>query len=277
MAIHRDIFFEKFNDEFKKQILPPLRKKFIAKMQGNHKGVWKLRYICKVEDDESEDKSTFTLAEDGMSYNYTEYSNSSDSGTISVYVPPYFGATAGLKYKYSVKCNVKWGELTANGVQYPAIIYSIEITLYADVEYDSGHSKGNIYHRVLECMVGIGVDEYGKVNIIKQTTETDKGETLNINGWSEFASFGQINSMVKDAKGQAVKIIETAVTAFKENFSKNFLCYANWVMLGSKSFTFSDEKFAEGGDFCTGVKYVNPATDYIMKKVRLCAAERGEK
>lgn len=277
MAIHRDIFFEKFNSEFKKLVLPPLRKKFIAKMSGNHQSIFDMEYICQVIDDESEDKSTFTLADDGESFNYTEYSNSSNSGQISVYVPPCFGATGGLKFKYSVTCNSKWGELIENDVKFPAIIYTIEITLFTDIEYDSGHSRGNIYHKVIECGVGIGLDEYGRINIKKQIKEIDKGETLNINLWSEIASFGSIESMIKEAKSNAKGMLEKAVTMFTNNFSKNFLGYANWVMLGSKSFTFSDENFQKSGDFSTAVKYVNPANSYIMEKLRSRVVEGKQK
>ena len=72
-------------------------------------------------------------------------------------------------------------------------------------------------------------------------------------------------------------MLEKAVTMFTNNFSKNFLGYANWVMLGSKSFTFSDEDFQKSGDFSTAVKYVNPANSYIMEKLRSRVVEGKQK
>ena len=48
-------------------------------------------------------------------------------------------------------------------------------------------------------------------------------------------------------------------------------------MLGSKSFTFSDEDFQKSGDFSTAVKYVNPANSYIMEKLRSRVVEGKQK
>lgn len=268
MAISRDIFFDKFNKEFKTTMIRQLRKHFIARMEGNHGGIWDLRYCYNMENDDSSDSGVFTFSPAPNQYEYTNYNYRSKSEFISVYVPPFFAATAQLEFDYSFKCTAKWDKLTVNEVTYPAILYSTEITLYTDINYDSGHSTGNIYHHTINCHIGIGINEYGKISLLKSISDIDHGKTLDISGWSSFASFGAINSMVNDISSDANGWISNVVSSFKDSFARGFLGYANWVMLGNKSFTFSKEEFSDYGDYCTNVKYVNPANEYIMARIR---------
>ena len=268
MVICRDIFFDRFNLEFKKVMLSGLRKHFIARMEGNHGGLWDLKYCYSMESDYTPDEGSFSFSENENVYKYTDYSYKSVSDFISVYVPPFFAATAQLEFDYSFKCTVKWGEITEAGVVYPAIVYFVEITLYTDIAYDSGHSTGNVYHHTIECGVGIKIDEYGKVSLIKQIKDTDHNDKIDISGWSTFASFGAMQELVDGITGRVESWMEDVVEGFKNSFANGFLGYANWVMLGNKTFTFSKEEFSDYGDFCVNVKYVNPAEDYIREQIK---------
>lgn len=274
MAINRDIFFNKFNQEFKFSTLRQLRKHFIASMKGDHGVIWDMEYCYEVEDDSSVDNGVFTFSPARNQYEYTNYEYHSKSDFISVYVPPVFAATGQLEFNYSFKCSAKWDKLTVNGVSYPALLYSTEITLYTDINYDSGHSTGNIYHHTINCYIGIGVNEYGKVALYKSVSDIDHGSTLDISGWSSFASFGGINIMVKGLTATVNTWISGVVSSFKNTFAQNFLGYANWVMLGNKSFNFSKEEFSDYGDYCTNVEYVNPANEYIMERIQAANTAR---
>ena len=258
MAICRDIFFEKLDGDFKKDIIPKLRRHFIARMEGDGKTVFDMKYCYDMKEDKSADSGSFTFSAKDNQYHYPEYRYRSKSKHITVYVPPIFAATGQLSFDYKFYCTAKWGTMESGGVTYPAIIYEVEIILYTDIDYDSGHSTGNIYHHKLKCSLGISVNAYGKVSLLKSVTDQDLGKTLDISGWSQFASFGAINSMVKGITGDVENCILQVVNTMKNEFANSYLGYANWVMLGSKSFTFSNEEFSKYGDFCTNVKYVNP-------------------
>lgn len=258
VVINRDLFFGKFNNEFKENVIPKLRKHFIAILKGDHKTVFDMEYQYKVENDVSKDNGSFSFSELDKTFHYPEYSYQSTSDFISVYVPPCFAATGQLEFDYSFECSSKWGEVEKEGVKYPAILYKTNVKLYADIEYDSGHSKGYIYNHTLNFFLGFAVKNNGNIEIIKQVQDTDNGSDIDISAWSKFASFGGINGLIKDVSDEVTQEISDIVEDFKNNFLTSFSCVSNWVLIGGKTFAFADENFTEFGDFYADVQYTSP-------------------
>lgn len=254
MVVARDIFFEKFNQEFKSRMIPILRKEVIAKVEDNKLFFDKPDMEYEIKNDTSKDNGQFSFGNDGY-YEYPKYCQNSISEKGIEIFPP---MTIKLEFDYSFSCNAKWGTMSKDGVTYPAVIHTTEIILYSDIFCDAGHSTGNICHRVVECRTGISVDEYGKIYLIKSYENTDKGKTFDVNDWSKVASLNVIDKMVNELVTDVNEWIDSMTKEFTDEFAKNFLGYANWVMLGDKTFTFIDEQFSQYGDFSTGVNYVNP-------------------
>lgn len=254
MAIHRDVFFEKFNTYFKKNILFYLRKKVIASMESH---TCSFSYCYEYSQDHSEDSSTFTYDPEEKNYIWSGYSHKSSSETASCWIPPFFAATGQLKFQYTVSCSASAGNATIDNIVYPAIIYNVHVILFADVIYDSGHSKGNIFDQTLTAALGFGIDQYGKVLLKKTASIKDNGTTMDKSIWSEFASFGAIDECITGISDCCKSWVSDSVKKIKTSFLNNFLCYSNWIMPGSKTFTFKNESFSSDQDFCSEITYTN--------------------
>lgn len=274
MAISRAIFFEKINAIFKRGVIGSLRKHIIAKIP-ECSAVWDLKYEYEIKDDNSADNNVFTYDESQKKYIYPRYSYESESDCRCVYVPPIFAATAQLKFHYWFDGSVGWDFITGNkGVRYPAIVYTVDLTLYTDIMYDSGHSTGNIINDKIKCFLGIGIDEYGRIQFHKGVQEIRSCGNIDISGWSQFASFGAINGMIKNLETEMINMIERITGDYKQHFLEEFKCDTNWVMLGNRTFTFSGEEFSDYGDFCTKVKYTNAHMEK-MEKLNMRYGIRG--
>lgn len=264
-AIRRDVFFDKIGDEFKNKLISKLRLHFIASMEGNHKCLWDMKYCCSIEHDTSPDPGTFTHVAYDHSYTYDPYSFSSDSGMISVYVPPAAAATGQLKMKYSFNCTAKYADVESEGVVYPGLVFTIEVILYTEIYFDAQPSKGNIYHHTIDCWLGIAIDEYGRFKFIKRVDDKDHGDKIDISTLAKIFTFGGVVDLVKDIDRNVEGIITQVIQSFIDAFTYDFADSCNWVMVGNKTFIFKEEGFSDYKDFYTKVTYVNPNSIYSQE------------
>lgn len=215
-------------------------------------------YCYRYESDTSSDQSNFTYKEDNNDkrFEWSGYGYSSKSNIASCWIPPIFAATGQLEFQYSVGCTARTSTTLNDGVMYPCLSYETRIKLWADIVYDSGHSKGTVFDQTLNANIGFQIDAYGNITIIKQA---DKKHTLTMDrsGWAEFASFGGVDDCIDGISDNCVGWVEGSVNQIKDHFLHNFLFTTNWVMPGKKTFSFKNECFSADADFCSGIVYMD--------------------
>ncbi len=264
MAINRDKIFERFNEEFRGGVLGGLRKTVTATMEGNHKGLWDVKWVYKFGSDSSIDTNRFLFDEEKGLYKYvscgegekTEGTRSySHAGKISFYIPPTAAGTADFTLEYTMKSTSHWGHVIKDEKTYPAIVFTVDVVAWTDIVYDSGHSKGNVYNHTIKCYVGFDVDGLGNVTLIKVVENIDNGSNIDKSDWAMFASFGGIGDVVDGISGTINGWVNNSVDTFKNKFLCDFKHNAAWIMPGYKTFSFKNESFSENGDFCVEVTY----------------------
>lgn len=254
MAINRSYFFEAFNSVFKDRVLYGLRKQVDASMESQ---TCSFSYCYSYSQDTSADTSNFTYDNNQKLYVWGGYSHYSESETATCWISPFFAATGKLKFNYTVSCTARAGSTIAGLVTYPAIVYDINVILWADVIYDDDHSEGNIFNRTITAAIGYAVDQYGAISLKKNIRVRDNGTTMNQSGWSQFASFGGIDKCVDEISGKCGEWVSESIDQIQNEFMRNFLCYSNWVMPGNKTSVFRNERFSSDLDFCNEIIYAS--------------------
>lgn len=265
MAIKRDQIFNRFNEDFRTSVLRKLRKILTATMEGNHKTIFDLRWVYGIKEDTSQDANRFIFNPARNLYEYVSYNgegkkvegidNYSHAGEISFYIPPMVAGTADFALRYTMKSTAQWSGIIKDGRKYPAIVFTVDVVAWADVVYDSGHSQGTVYDHTIKCSVGLDVDAMGNITLVKTVEDIPHKETMDKNGWAEFASFGGIDEVIDSISGTVKGWVNEAVDNFKDRFQKNFKHNVAWIMPGQKTFSFDDACFSEYGDFCVKVTY----------------------
>lgn len=265
IAIRRDQIFDRFNEYFRIGVLSKLRKILTATMKGNHKTIFDVKWVYGIKGDSSEDVNRFIFNPDKNRYEYASFNaegkkvegidHYSHAGEISFYIPPFVAGTADFKLRYTMKSIAQWSDITKNEKKYPAIVFTVDVVAWADVIYDSGHSKGTVYDHTIKCGVGFDVDAVGNITLVKTVEDIANDATMDKSGWSQFASFGGIDDVVDGVSDTVKGWVEDAVGCFTKSFQNDFKHNAAWIMPGQKTFSFGNGCFSEYGDFCVEVTY----------------------
>lgn len=265
LAIKRDRIFGRFNEDFRIGVLKKLRNTLTATMEGNHKTIFDVRWVYGMKKDSSEDANRFIFNPDKNLYEYVSFNAKgekvegvdyySHAGEISFYIPPVVAGTADFKLRYTMKSTARWSDITKNGRKYPAIVFTVDVVAWADIIYDSGHSKGTVYDHTIKCGLGFDVDAVGNITLVKTVEDIVNDETMDKSGWSQFASFGGIDDVVDGISDTVKGWVKDAVDSFKDSFQKNFKHNVAWIMPGQNTFSFNGGCFSEYGDFCIDVTY----------------------
>jgi hypothetical protein len=146
--------------------------------------------------------------------------------------------------------------MASDGVTYPSLNVTTRITAGADFMYDSGHSKGTYFDTEIVYKLGIKVNADGTIQFIRAYEEIEHPSGIDVNGWSQFCSCGEIGSVVKDMKNWMSNVVKEYNKAAENNFLRGYNTYCDWVMPGNRTFTFKDEGFSDGMDFYTYINYI---------------------
>jgi hypothetical protein len=252
MEISRDLLFSLICECFRVEILKELR---VIVGTSIDSGVSKLTYIISKTIDTNYDTSLFHINEEKSAYVYS-YESKDSTDTHTIYVPPFFAASGSLAAEYTLSCKASAGRVAVEGVYYPCIIFDTHVVGWLDVVYDGGHSKGTVFDKDIVFNLGIAVDEYGRVSYKKSVSVNSNPLTMNENGWSKFASFGEISKTVDQFKGFLNGEIEKCSNSAQFAFLESFQTQMAWVMPGNTTFTYKNENFTAGSDFYTEISYV---------------------
>jgi hypothetical protein len=259
MAINRDKFVWRFLEEFRGGILKNLRFNVNADVEG---GVYVLKYSIGLTSNTSHDPQLFKPSSDSAWDYVYSYTSSQESERRLLWAPPlpFPIASAKMKHSYTLKCKVKRGTVTNNNVTIPALVFETRISAWADFDHDTESNSGTYFDQTVICTLGIAVDAYGRIDFIKDARIKDNNPGgINIGTWSKIDTLGAIDA-VKDVAKKLGGCIQNIENNVKNEFLTGFVSYAQWVMPGCKTFTFKDEQFSTGMDFCTYINYADPNT-----------------
>lgn len=127
--------------------------------------------------------------------------------------------------------------------------------LHANAE--GGVSEGNIYNKTTWYTLTINVDQYGKLTLEPNFTETDNGTTFNISGWSAFVACG-----LEDYLDSVKDSIDGYITENKDYWNQSFLNRYNsnafWYLPGDGSLVCSQPDFSNTQDLTFDANYATP-------------------
>lgn len=254
-AVHRDVLFEKFNDRFAKEILPSIRKRFVAKVENNRKFFDKPDLLFDVENSTQGADQAFEYKGKNR-YEYPCFKEESKSEKNFEVFPPY---TAQHEITYSFSCCSYENTIFVNGVVVPAITYNTHVCLHEWCKISGSVSEGNIYDSDIYCNIGILMDNNansGQIILNLSTNENNKDCSMDTNKFlSAITSMGVGMNQVNDISNELKKNINQMIEQFTSRFDNWDIKNISWVIPGEKTFCFSNQQFCETGDFQIGVTY----------------------
>lgn len=263
VSVKRDIIFDKFNSRFKDNLLRLLRKKVTPRLWEDGHCFKKVNIDFNIEDDNSEDKSQFKFESDrdgNFKYIYPEYTVSGyDDWTEFAIVV--INTKCWSKYSFSA-FSYKEELIDNDGSKYPAIIFEVPVKCSLKVEVNRATDSNDysdlqdVYDCVIKCILGIKVNMYGKIEIVKKCERNEKQfSELDLDFWGELSSLGTYGDVPGKIQQELSNEVENFVDYFINKFDTANLGTVGW-MIGKNTFTYKDEQFSDTGDFMVGINYV---------------------
>lgn len=134
------------------------------------------------------------------------------------------------------------------------------ITVYLDVDFEGGHTKGNYAAYQSTMLFDISVNATGSLQVTLQPyTPVDISQPLNISGWGNAASGKSITKVVNDIKSQTQQMAQSFMNGLDGAIQASLNGPQNWIFPGGNTFFFKDVAFSETMDLVAHITYADPS------------------
>jgi hypothetical protein len=123
--------------------------------------------------------------------------------------------------------------------------------------YNSQSNSGDYYDHNVLFQVVIKINESGAIEFLQNVVDTDNHpKGIDVHGWGDFCSFGQLQGTVDDMCNAMSDTIKTLTQNVVDEFLKGYDTFTGWFMPGARSYTYKNEGISDYGDLYSYVNYV---------------------
>lgn len=160
-----------------------------------------------------------------------------------------------------------WGELkcdytltSAVSLGNAQIQITNTITVYMDVDFEGGHTKGNYAAYQSVMVFDISVNATGNLQVALQPfTVNDISQPLSISKWANIASQKGLTSLVDNIKAQTQNMAQSFMGGLDNAIESSLNSPQSFIFPGGNTFFFKDVAFSDNLDLVAHITYADPS------------------
>lgn len=247
----------KFIPLIRKKMEPLLPKLIMTKHPYVSAGCYK--YDIKWDEPAAPQDQNFYVSDTSPWECQWSYSKDYSQDYQLVWAPPLpFPVASGkICSRFSVECLGRPGTCTIGNVTYPSYDFNFHFKGWMNYGYNSQSNSGDYYDHNVLFQVVIKINESGAIEFLQNVVDTDNHpKGIDVHGWGDFCSFGQLQGTVDDMCNAMSDTIKTLTQNVVDEFLKGYDTFTGWFMPGARSYTYKNEGISDYGDLYSYVNYV---------------------